>query len=436
MSKISNHSQQENNSGGFQTWHLINLCFGLIWPGMFVVLVQTFVLDVTGSAADAGLVMATLALGALATPVFGSMADRYKAHRIVQSLAFLMVIIGLVLMGLAKDKMFFMLAALLIGFGAAPGIMINNVYAVASGLSRKAEAKTVASLKRMLFIGQIVGGLLIAGLLLTNLSYTSLFLINASIATVCLLLTIFTTKDIAAHVAELATSRVTKAHEEAPPGKFSLNDIFKSTLGLSLLVIFLNQLGWIGIMGQYTNFFAQAFGIQPSISAVVNSLGVLLGLAVIGFAGNWLGKSGPVPLMSTNMIIRILLAISLTSIGWVLGGTIGTIILPMLIWIGFRLVMPLVAVSNPVLIARTSIGGAAQAQALMTAFFALGNSMGNLLSGQLAENIGWMALPWQTVIFCTLSFLVMRFGVAPRLDEGINEPESEMLLTLTIENEK
>ena len=66
----------------------------------------------------------------------------------------------------------------------------------------------------------------------------------------------------------------------------------------------------------------------------------------------------------------------------------------------------------------------------MIASLALAGALGNLLSGQLAENIGWLALPWQTVVFCTLAFLVVRFGIAPRLGEGSNEPEPEMLLAV------
>jgi len=418
----------EETQGGFQSWHLINLFFGLIWPSMLFVLVQTYVLKVTGSAADAGLVMGMIGLGALATPVFGGLADRYRAHRPVQILAFSLVIAGILIMGFAQDRMFFVLAAILIGFGLAPGSMISNVYAVASGLPQEVEARTVASLKRMTFIGQILGGLAIAGLLIVGLSYQVLFLMNAAVAAICLLLAVFATRTVAARVAELAGQRVETAHEAAPPGKFSLGDFFKSVFGLALLAIFLYQLGWVGIFGQYINFYAGAFGIAPSVTSAVNAVGILLGLAVIGFAGKWLGKAGPVPVASTGMVLQGVSALALAAVGWMLGGVSGAVVLPLLIWIAFRLTVPLVAVSNSVLVARTSVGGAAQAQALMIASLALAGALGNLLSGQLAENIGWLALPWQTVVFCTLAFLVVRFGIAPRLGEGSNEPEPEMLL--------
>ena len=89
---------------------------------------------------------------------------------------------------------------------------------------------------------------------------------------------------------------------------------------------------------------------------------------------------------------------------------------------------PLIDMAYPVLAARTAVGGAAQAQAILTAALALAITIGNFLAGQLAENIGWLALPCQTVVFCSLAFLVIRFGIAPRLKEGSNVPDPEMLM--------
>ena len=420
------------NRGGFQLWHLINFFFGLIWPGMFFVLAQTYIMEVTNSAGAAGLVMGMIGMGALATPVFGGIADRYRAHRPVQIGAFSMAAAGMLIMGFATDEMFFVLAAILVGVGLSPGVTINNVYALASGLSKDEEAASVASLQRMIFLGQVIGGFAIAGLLQTGLPHQVLFAICAGVVVICVLLSLFAARSIAARVADQAAKRVERANEAAPPGKFSLGDLLKSTFGLALLAIFLNHMGWTGVVGQYTNFFKGAFGIDPSITSSVNSVAVLIGLLVIGFAGKWMGKSGPVPVASVGMALRVVLALALAAIGWAMGGAGGALVLPLLVWTTFRLVNPLIELTNPVLAARTATGGATQAQAVMSAVFALAISLGNLLGGQLAQNFGWLALPWQTIVFCSLAFLVTYFGIRPRLEEGSNEPEPEMLLT-TIE---
>jgi MFS family permease len=243
-----------------------------------------------------------------------------------------------------------------------------------------------------------------------------------------LLLAFIAARGVADRVADQAAKRVENANEAAPPGKFSLGVIFKSTFGLALLAIFLNHMGWTGVVGQYTNFFKGAFDIDPSVTSSVNSGAVLISLVVIGLAGKWMGRAGPVPVASMGMALRVGLALALAAIGWAMGGANGALVLPLLVWTTFRLVNPLVELSNPVLAARTSVAGATQAQALMTAVFALAISLGNFLNGQLAENLGWLALPWQTIVFCSLAFLVTYFGIRPRLEEGSNEPEPEMLL--------
>lgn len=424
-------TQTRGESGGFELWYLISFFFGFVWPAMFFVLAQTYVLDVTGSAANAGLIMGVIGLGALAAPVFGGLADRYQAHRPIQILSFAMVIVGMLVMGFAEDELFFSLAAILVGLGLAPASMINTVYVVAAGLSPEAEARTLAWVQRMMFAGVILGGFAIAGLLQLQkqgqVSYATLFVISAAAMGLALLLTITSTSGVAERVRKQAAKRVEQANEAAPPGKFSLGDIFKSTFGLALLVIFLNHLGWMGIAGQYTNFLKGAFGIDPSISSSINSIAVFLSLFVIGFTGKWMGSSGPVPVLSAGMLGRIISAGALALIGWMLGGPGGAIALPLLVWVALRLINPFTEMGNPVLAARTAVGGAAQAQAVMIAVFALAISLGNILAGQLAENVGWLALPWQTIIFCSLAFLVMQFGVRPRLEAGDNKPDPEML---------
>ncbi len=423
----------QQNEGGFQVWHLIGFFFGLLWPAMFYVLTQTYVLDVTGSAADAGLVLAMMGMGAVAAPVFGSLADRYRAHRPIQIFSLALVILGMLVMGFAQDQLFFTLAAIMVGVGLAPVAMINTVYVVAAGLSPEAEARALGWVQRLTFAGVILGGFAIGGLLRLReqgaVSYTTLFVICAAAMGVALLLAVFATGRVAARVGKMAVKRAEQANQDAPPGKFSLGDMVKSTFGLGMLVIFLVHVGWIGMAGQYVNFLNGAFDVSPSIASSVNSVAVFLSLFVIGFTGKWLGGAGPVPVLTAGMVGRAIGALAMVAIGWVVGGVGGAaMVLALLVWVALRLINPFTEMGNPVLAARTALDGAAQAQAVMIAVFALAITVGNILVGQLAENVGWMALPWQTVFFSFLAFLVMWFGVRPRLQAGDNKPDPEMLM--------
>ncbi len=419
--------------GAFRPWHLINFGFGLLWPGMLYVLVQTFVLHETGSAADAGLVMAMIGLGALATPIFGSMADRFRAHRPLQLLAIAMVLTGVLLMTYAADEMFFTLAAILIGVGLAPVATLNTVFAVAAGLDPEDEAAAVTSLQRMGFGGSILGGFLIAGLLQLqqrgDVSYEALFLINAALLAATFVLALATTREPARVVADVAARRAADRDRQVAEAAQSLGQLIRSPFGLALLVVFLNHVGFVAMVGQFVNFLDGAFGVDRSISASVNSVAMLLSLPLFGFIGRWMGGAGPIPVLSVGIVGRVIGAGAFLVLGWALGGAGGAIALPLLVWVGLRLVGPLTDLANPVMIARTATGGAAQAQSAMIAVFALALAVGNLIAGQIAERFGWGAVPWQTVVFTGAAFLVVTLWLRPRLPDGSNVARPEDVLT-------
>ncbi len=419
--------------GAFRSWHLINFFFGLLWPGMLYVLTQTFVLEVTGSAADAGLVMAMIGLGALATPVFGSLADRYRAHRPLQLVALALILGGILIMAFAADDIFFTLAAILVGVGLAPVATLSTVYVVAAGMDPEDEAAAMASLQRMTFIGSILGGFLIAGLLQLQQSgivdYTALFLINAAIVAATFVLAFATTREPARIVAEVAARRSLEREQQVAEQGQSLGQLLRSPFGLTLLVVFLNHVGWVGMVGQFVNFLDGAFGIDRSITSSVNSLAMLASLPVIGIVGRWMGKAGPVPVLSVGTAGRVLGGGAMIALGWVLGGSGGAIALPLIVWVALRLVGPLTDLANPVLTARTTTGGAAQAQSATIAVFALALAVGNVIAGQIAERFGWAAVPWQTVFFTGLAFLVVTFWLRPQIPEGSNVAAPEDVLT-------
>lgn len=181
-------------AGGFQPWYLMNLFSALLWPGVFAVLLQTYALKITGSAADTGLIMGIGGIGALLSPVFGNIADRYRAHRPLQILAWAIVATSIATLAFSVNEMVFLVAALCFGVGMAPAGMISTVYVVGAGLSQESESRAMGAFQRMYFVGSVLGGFMVAGLLRSGLSDTVMFLICAGIAVICLFLALFTTR--------------------------------------------------------------------------------------------------------------------------------------------------------------------------------------------------------------------------------------------------
>ena len=73
----------------FQWWMISFIAAGAGWAAFISLLIPPFVTESTGSAADAGIVMAIISLAAVLAPVLGGFADKYRAHRLVLTLGVL-----------------------------------------------------------------------------------------------------------------------------------------------------------------------------------------------------------------------------------------------------------------------------------------------------------------------------------------------------------
>jgi hypothetical protein len=57
--------EYDSNIAGFKAFYLITFLLAMVWVGIQLVLVPTFILSQTGSAADVALVLTLMSLGAL-----------------------------------------------------------------------------------------------------------------------------------------------------------------------------------------------------------------------------------------------------------------------------------------------------------------------------------------------------------------------------------
>lgn len=397
-------------------WNL--LFFGLFWPGISAVLIPQYIVAVTGSAADAGVVMGIIGLGALLAPVFGHLNDAYDLHRATQVGGYAIVTAGLLLMGNAEDEMLFFVSASMIGIGLAGAALSNTVYITGGNLDPETEAKALSRNLLMLMGGAVLGGFLVAGLLQLDVEPSTLFAIVALIPATGFFLSILLTRQVAKRVRMVKELRSRDVQSEEP--RLAFRQVIVSAFGLTLLIVFLNHLGWSAIVQQYANFLEGAFGIDQSLSASVNSIAVGVSLVIVSATGRWAGRTSPVLPNSVGIGLRVGLAVGLLLVAALIDPVVASI--PLALWVGFRFANPLIEVTNPALAARTAPIGAAQAQAFLTVAFALAITVGSGLGGGVAEEFGWAAAPWVTVIACGLALLLSVFGLAPRLKGPTAEP--------------
>ena len=79
----------DKNITGFKPFFVITFLVGMVLVGMTPVLVPSYILSVTGSATDLALMLSLMTLGAFAVPLLAGAADKYRSHRLVQSLSLL-----------------------------------------------------------------------------------------------------------------------------------------------------------------------------------------------------------------------------------------------------------------------------------------------------------------------------------------------------------
>jgi predicted MFS family arabinose efflux permease len=85
-------------------------------------------------------------------------------------------------------------------------------------------------------------------------------------------------------------------------------------------------------------------------------------------------------------------------------------IIPLAVYLLMSLLRPLHDLSSASLAARTSPGGAAQAQGIMIVSISLAIAVGNLIGGEVAQNLGWMWVPAITAVMCGSAFLIGLYG--------------------------
>lgn len=188
--------EYDSNIAGFKVFYLITFLLAMVWVGIQPVLIPTFILSQTGSAADVALVLALMSLGALSVPLVTAVADRYRAPREVQLVCLLLFGISYFLIGFTQRPLLFGLLALLTGVGVGGASVFSTVYIVAGGYSEEAQAHALALGSRLWLVGQVIGAALVAGMLVANLPFQVMFAVTAAILVISLAVAYWTTRPI------------------------------------------------------------------------------------------------------------------------------------------------------------------------------------------------------------------------------------------------
>ncbi len=380
-----------------EPWYLVYAIMGLVVAGLVPVLIP-LVAGRSGNAGQVGLVVAAVSLGGLTAPLWGSLADRYRAHRLLLAGGMLVACLGLAAFAFTTQILVWILLAMLAGLGSASAATVANLFVVEAHPQVEWDER-IGWLQTFYGVGQ-VAGLLLAGAL-TRIDLHFGLLAAAGLSAAAAVLGWLTTKTppaqpglkaVLLHPARHTESAISSPqrlfHAPKWPGMQTLGRTLRSPYGVFLVIWLMAFAGPAAVFSQYPLFMQKVFGVTPATSSVVFAIIAALGLSLYTPAGNWSDRFG------SQRILRLSLGLRLAAFAGMLGlvflpgsGTVGWLAL-----LAFAFVVwawSLMSVSGTALAARLSPAGEGQGLGIFNAMTAVASILGALLGGWAAGAWGY-----------------------------------------------
>jgi predicted MFS family arabinose efflux permease len=401
-------NDQQTKGAAFQWWMISNLGVGAGFSAFVALLVPPYITELTGSAAEAGVVMAIMSLAAVMGPVLGGFADKYRAHRLILSLGvFGMAFAFAAFAFAADDTTFAPIDAIIMGVSVAAVGAIGPVFIVGAGLSQGLQAKRLTTYNLVAPVGQVIGGAIMGAAAAAGMSYSNRFWIAAGIM---LLAGIVTWIGSGKAAAQIQSAPAKTTGDESSAKSTGLRSVIFSTFGVVLLILILSSVASNGINNQIANILPNVYGIDEATTSGLISLAGLLNIVFFFVAGWWMGRSGAMPDFITGNVLRLAGALGLALLGMVSGSPILLVAASMqLLYQG----LPFVRLTQPVVAIRFATIPAGAASGWVLGASAIGSFVGSVLGGWLADKVGFNAINWMGAIAAGAAVLIIFMVLLP-----------------------
>ncbi len=414
---------KEPKKAAFEWWMISNFAVGAGFAAFVALLIPPYVTEVTGSAADAGIVMMFISLAAVTAPVIGNFADRYSAHRLVLTLGVAGMGLAFAMYGFsAESSAVLALDALIMGVSIAAQQAVAPVFVLAAGLPQDLQAKRLTTLNLVYPAGQVVGGALLALAVSASLGFSERFTIAAVFMAIAALITWLGSAKAAARI---QASPLPSKEQVDKTRKSGLKAVLLSTFGIYLAVLVLSSMTSNGINNQIANILPNVYGIDAATTSALIALAGLLSLGFYLVAGWWMAKRGGLSTFTIGAILRLVGSLAMAILGLVSGSPILLVAAAMQT---LYQASPFIRMAQPVVAVRFSTFGAGAAAGWVIGASAIGSAIGSLLGGWLAQNVGFNAINWMGVISAGLSVVLLLIYLWPaerRKKQEEEQPSAE-----------
>ncbi|HXW44852.1 MAG TPA: MFS transporter [Streptosporangiaceae bacterium] len=364
-----------------------------------------------------GLVMGAFNLGAFAAPGVGSLADRYRAHRVLTVACAAVVAVSLWLFPVAGPAWQLVLA-LADGAGFAGAVTVANLLIV----ERRPRAEwnsRLGVLEAALSVGQ--GGALFLSAWLATLSVRDGLFLAAIVPAAAIPLAAVLIPRIAGvraadgqpaqpagrdrpgaavppvphHrlafaglVGEWGPASPSRVHHLAHRKPFAGAAALRGPFGWMLAAWIPAYAGTAVIFALYPVLFQHAFGVPPSSSSLAFAIIVLVSLPLFPVAAAVSQRRGPAMTMARAFAARVVLLGALAAFA-----SVGRLpaVLPLTAFAGIMFAWSFLSVASPALTGQLLPGAEGDAQGLLNASSGIAGLLGSVLGGAVAGTLGYPA---------------------------------------------
>jgi DHA1 family tetracycline resistance protein-like MFS transporter len=383
-----------------EPWYLAYGLLGVTAAGIVPILLPLTV-NRGSNAASIGLVMAALNLGGMTAPLWGSLSDRFRLHRLLLTLGLLGTAAGLFVFPFVTSLLPWLALAFLQGVGIASASTVANLFVVEAHPKEEWDER-IGWLQTLYGIGQVVG-LAIASVLSQTQLTTGLVVaagLTALGAGVGWLTARVAPNPRTPKPALVRAVRHSESVVGSPQrafhhlGKAALRQstqVVRSPFGRFLFIWLVTFAGSAAVFSLYPVLMQQVFGVTPAFSSTAFAISAGLGLALYSPAGRGVDRWGAKRVLVAGLSIRLLAFAGLLTVG--LLGAAGQNWLALVAFAFVVMSWSLLSVSGTVLTARLSSVGEGEGMGLFNAVTALAGVAGSALGGALAGRWGYLAVP-------------------------------------------
>ncbi|MGE5134039.1 MAG: MFS transporter [Gemmatimonadota bacterium] len=349
-----------------------------------------------------GLVMGAFNLGALAAPLAGSLADRFRAYRVLAATAAAVTALALGLFPWAGAA-----AQVLLGLGEGAGFAAALTIANLLIVERRPQAEwnsRLGWLETTLSVGQ--AGALFLAAWLSGLNARSALLAGAIVPAAAIPLALvliprlrpaaFRPARASHHLASngqvgewgpASPSRVHHLHQQRRP-LAGVRTLLGGGFGWMLAAWIPSYAGAAVVFSLYPVLFLHAFGITTTTSALAFAVIVLVSLPLYVLAGRVSQRRGPAPVIAAALGLRVILLGALAA--FAAAGHVAAL-LPLAAFAGVMFAWSFLSVASPGLTGQLKPEAEGDAQGLLNASSGLAGLLGSAAGGLIASRWGYPA---------------------------------------------